>query len=61
MDKKLNKELIFKTIDSIERKTGIMAHHDHRIKNKLKKWQDGELKDSYFKLSLDKLLDELNK
>ena len=58
--KQARKALIFNTLDRIEDRSGVMAHEDERIKEKLRTWQDGNLKDSYFQETLNKYLDELN-
>ena len=56
----LKKNMIFALLDRIEDQTGVMAHEDDRIKNELKRWQNNELKDSYFKELLNKYHDDLN-
>ena len=44
----------------IEDLTQVMAHEDDRIKEKLKKWQDGEILGSMFVMTLTRYFDELN-
>lgn len=58
-NKKFIKNRIFSMLESIEKKTKIMAHHDENIKNELKQWQDGKLKDSYFNLILVNYFDSI--
>ena len=53
------KHLIFKKLDQIELKTKVMAHEIPEIKEHLKKWQDGQLKDSFFSEFLNRYLDKI--
>lgn len=54
------KQMIFKMLDRIENKTGIMAHNIPEIAEKLQNWQDGKIKDSYFIEFLNKYWDAIN-
>jgi hypothetical protein len=61
--KQIVKNMIFNRLDRIEEKlgNGIMAHEILEIKDKLQKWQDGKLNDSYFLSALNKFWDNINK
>lgn len=59
--KAMDNSNIHNLLDDIEIKTKIMCHNDPLISEKLKDWQDGKLPDSYFKETLNKYMDELNK
>lgn len=50
--------IIFRMLDRIEDKVGIMAHEIPEIGEQLKKWQDGKLPTSYFKEQLNKYWDD---
>jgi len=51
-------EIIFRMLDQIENKTGVMAHEIPEISVQLKDWQDGKLPSSYFKEQLNKYWDD---
>lgn len=53
------KNQIFKSLDKIEELTGKMAHELPGISERLKLWQDGQIKDSFFKLALENYKNEL--
>jgi hypothetical protein len=54
-------EQCFKLLDRIEDKTKIMAHQNAEIMDQLRKWQDGQLKDSYFLALLNRYYYQINK
>ena len=47
-------------IARIEAKTGKMAHEIPELKDGLKAWQDGEIKSSYFNLTVVNYFDKLD-
>lgn len=55
------KRLIFEKLDRIELRTRAMAHEIPEIAEKLRQWQDGQLKDSFFSEFLNKYLDKLSR
>lgn len=55
------KRLIFEKLDRIELKTRVMAHEIPEIADRLRKWQDGQIKDSFFAEFLNKYLDNLQR
>lgn len=55
------KRLIFEKLDRIELKTRVIAHEIPEIAARLRKWQDGQLNDSFFAEFLNKYLDELSR
>lgn len=54
------KNIIFNILDRIEDRTKLMINEIPELKDYMRKWQDGKLKDIYFKEILNKYVDELN-
>ena len=54
------KRRIFSALDDIEDYTGLMAHEIPEIRDNLRSWQDGNLRDLYFERRLMRFLDSLN-
>lgn len=54
------KQRIFSLLYRIEEKSGKMAHEIPEIMENLKKWQDGEIKSSYFNLTLCTYFDHMD-
>lgn len=55
----LDKNMVFNLLDKIEDKKKKMAHEIPEIKDNLKKWQDGKIKDSFFREFLNKYIDKM--
>lgn len=55
-----DKNHIFNRLDRIEDLTEKMIHEIPELADKMKQWQDGELKDLYFYETLNKYWDSLN-
>ena len=54
----MDRGIIFRMLDRIEDKIGVMAHEIPEIAEQLRKWQDGKLPTSYFKEQLNKYWDD---
>jgi hypothetical protein len=56
----IDKNRIFKMIDKIELMTNLMIHESH-LSYEMRKWQDGEIKNSQFIITLTNEIDRLKK
>ena len=50
---------IYTLLEAIENKTGKMAHEIEGLSEKLKRWQDKEIKTSYFNLFVIDFLEKM--